>query len=442
MAARTADTARRPRVSVPEPQQALPPLVEAKLSAPRMRRGVIGPPAHPGRARRRRRADARGGAGGLREDDGRPDVVCDPECRVGVGYARRRRRRPQPDVEIRRDGGRSNSLRPRPTGAASTRRPRRPDRASGRRVDERTQRYEAPVILVLDDLHTVTDRDCLASIDHALRHVPENVRVIVGTRIDPSIELARLRAARQLTELRASDLAFTSREAHALLVGHGKIELSDEQIDLLVERTEGWPAALVLAGIWLRGVDDPSSAVAAFGGRPALRRRLPEHRGPRDDSTTTVVPSCKASPCSVSSRRSCATRYSSAPTPPTCSPRSSAPTSSCRDLEHGDWYRMHSLFAEYASAQLECVRSRSVGTHPSAGRELAAGTWPTRSRRSLMRRPQKSTRSSPSCSPTKTLRSFAAARAERSSAGRARCRMTSWSHIPTSRSTRRSRPRS
>ena len=119
---------------------------------------------------------------------------------------------------------------------------------------------------MLDDLHTVTERDCLTSIDHALLHVPENVRVIVSTRIDPEIGLPRLRAAQQLTELRASDLAFTSPEAHALLVDRGGLELSAEQIDVLVERTEGWPAALVLAGVWLRAVDDPSDAVSRFGG--------------------------------------------------------------------------------------------------------------------------------------------------------------------------------
>ena len=123
-------------------------------------------------------------------------------------------------------------------------------------------RYGEPVILVLDDLHTVTERDCLTSIDHALLHVPENVRVIVSTRIDPAIGLPRLRAARQLTELRASDLAFTSSEAHALLVDRGEIELRDDEIDVLVERTEGWPAALVLAGLWLRALDDRSSAVS------------------------------------------------------------------------------------------------------------------------------------------------------------------------------------
>ena len=68
------------------------------------------------------------------------------------------------------------------------------------------------------------------------------------------------------TELRAADLAFTSPEAHALLVDRVELELSDEQVDVLVERTEGWPAALVLAGLWLRTVDDPSSAVSEFGG--------------------------------------------------------------------------------------------------------------------------------------------------------------------------------
>ena len=66
-------------------------------------------------------------------------------------------------------------------------------------------RSREPAILVLDDLHTVTNQDALGSIDRALRHMPENVRVLIGTRVGPPLAIPRLRAAQQLTELRASD---------------------------------------------------------------------------------------------------------------------------------------------------------------------------------------------------------------------------------------------
>ena len=141
-------------------------------------------------------------------------------------------------------------------------------------------RFARPVILVLDDLHTVGDADSLASIAHALLNVPENLRVIISTRVDPEIGLPRLRASQQLEELRANDLAFSTPEAHALLVDGLGIELSPGEVDVLVERTEGWPVALVLAGVWLRGLDDPAEAVSRIRRRPALRRRLSQHRGP------------------------------------------------------------------------------------------------------------------------------------------------------------------
>ena len=148
---------------------------------------------------------------------------------------------------------------------------------------------------MLEDLHTVTDEDCLASIDHALLHVPENVRMIVNTRIDPAIRLPRLRAGQQLAELRASDLAFTAPEANALLVDRGKVDLSADQIDVLVERTEGWPAALVLAGIWLRTVDDPSDAVSRFSGsqRVIADYLSTEVLGMLDDGSSRLPAACR-----------------------------------------------------------------------------------------------------------------------------------------------------
>ena len=93
--------------------------------------------------------------------------------------------------------------------------------------------------------------------------------VLALTRADPALELARLRAGGGLAELRASELAFTTAEAHGLLVERGHLELGAEEIDVLVGRTEGWPAALVLAGLWLRTVDDPARSVRQFGASSA-----------------------------------------------------------------------------------------------------------------------------------------------------------------------------
>lgn len=125
--------------------------------------------------------------------------------------------------------------------------------------------FGRPVTIVLDELHTVTSEVSVRSIGHAIKRLPENVRMIASTRCDPPIGLARLRARRALTEIRARQLAFTVEEARGLLEREG-IELSSEGVELLVDRTEGWPAGLYLAALWLRERDDPDDGVRAFAG--------------------------------------------------------------------------------------------------------------------------------------------------------------------------------
>ena len=120
--------------------------------------------------------------------------------------------------------------------------------------------YGQELVLVLDDLQTVTDADALASIEYALRRVPPTGRVIAITRTDPALGLPQLRARGALSELRAGELAFTQAEANDFLHRQG-IELQAEELQLLHARTEGWPAALLLAALWLRTVDDPRAAV-------------------------------------------------------------------------------------------------------------------------------------------------------------------------------------
>jgi LuxR family transcriptional regulator, maltose regulon positive regulatory protein len=125
--------------------------------------------------------------------------------------------------------------------------------------------YRRRVAIVLDDLHAVRSDASVRSIAHAIERLPDNARLLALTRSDPAIGLARLRARRALTEIRARELAFTVDEARELIVGEG-IELSAESLELLVERTEGWPAGLYLAALWLRDLADPDGGVRAFAG--------------------------------------------------------------------------------------------------------------------------------------------------------------------------------
>jgi LuxR family transcriptional regulator, maltose regulon positive regulatory protein len=126
--------------------------------------------------------------------------------------------------------------------------------------------YGQRLAIVFDDLHLVDSEASVRSIEHAVERLPANVRVLAATRSDPPIHLARLRAGGALNEIRASELAFRVDEARELLVGRERIELSDEDVKLLVERTEGWPAGLYLAALWLRDLADPSEGVRSFAG--------------------------------------------------------------------------------------------------------------------------------------------------------------------------------
>jgi LuxR family transcriptional regulator, maltose regulon positive regulatory protein len=223
------------------------------------------------------------------------------------------------------------------------------------------------LVVVLDDLHLVTSEECLSSIDYALAHLPSNTHVVVLTRVDPALGLGGLRASGALAEVRAADLAFTTAEAYELLVVVGHLELGAEEIDLLVERTEGWPAALVLAGLWLRSVDDPARAVRAFRG---------EHRFVADYLSSEVLAALDedareflhgaavlgevtAELCDgVLNRTDSAARLAELE-------RSNFFVSR---LERGGWFRIHSLLAEYARARLA---AREPGEPASIHRRAA-----------------------------------------------------------------------
>jgi LuxR family maltose regulon positive regulatory protein len=136
--------------------------------------------------------------------------------------------------------------------------------------------YAEPMALVLDDLQAVVDPVCIASIEYAVERMPANTRVLAITRIDPAIRLARMRARGGLAELRAAELAFTATEARELLVDREGIPLTDDAVRALVEHTEGWPAGLYLAALWLRSLDDPNSGVREFAGH---QRQVAEYLG-------------------------------------------------------------------------------------------------------------------------------------------------------------------
>jgi LuxR family maltose regulon positive regulatory protein len=122
------------------------------------------------------------------------------------------------------------------------------------------------VLLVLDDYHLIDSGPVHESVAFLLENLPPGLRVVISSRADPPLPLARLRARGQLAELRAADLRFTPGEAAALLAETAGPGLPAAAVAALVTRTEGWAAGLQLAGLSLRGHDDPAAFAAAFSG--------------------------------------------------------------------------------------------------------------------------------------------------------------------------------
>jgi LuxR family transcriptional regulator, maltose regulon positive regulatory protein len=122
------------------------------------------------------------------------------------------------------------------------------------------------VVLVVDDYHLIQAPPVHQSLEFLLEHLPGSLRLVLVSRADPPLPLARWRARGQLTELREADLRFTLEEAAALLHAAVGAELPAAAVTALEDRTEGWVAGLHLAAISLRGHRDPTGFVAGFSG--------------------------------------------------------------------------------------------------------------------------------------------------------------------------------
>jgi LuxR family transcriptional regulator, maltose regulon positive regulatory protein len=124
---------------------------------------------------------------------------------------------------------------------------------------------EAPVVLVIDDLHELHSSEALELLETFLADLPAQAQVVLTTREDPRLGLHRLRLTGQLTEIRNPDLRFSIDETRELLLAAG-IKLSESDIAVLFERTEGWVAGLRLAAISLAHHPDPQRFVREFSG--------------------------------------------------------------------------------------------------------------------------------------------------------------------------------
>ena len=218
-------------------------------------------------------------------------------------------------------------------------------------------------VLVLDDYHVIDAK----SIDHALtylvEHLPPQMHLVIATREDPQLPLARLRARGQLTELRATDLRFTPSEAAAFLNQGMGLNLSAEDIARLSSRTEGWIAGLQLAALSLQGQKDTAGFIRSFTGSHhfVLDYLVEEVLGQQPESLQTFL-----------LRTSILDRM----TGPLCDAVLLDPSGSGQEtleyLEHANlflvpldnerrWYRYHHLFADLLRQRLHQRSTSSTG---------------------------------------------------------------------------------
>ena len=228
------------------------------------------------------------------------------------------------------------------------------------------------LVLVLDDYHLITAPAIRRAIAFLLDHLPASMHLVLISRADPPLPLARLRAHGQLVEIRTDDLRFTPYEAATFLNRIMDLKLSADQVAALKSRTEGWIAGLQMAALSMRGREDIHSFVSAFAG---------SHRYILDYLAEEVLnrqPACIQTFLLLT----CLLNRLSAPLCDAVLARESGHSQTMLEyLERANlfitsldderrWYRYHHLFAEV-------LRHRLAQTQPDRARDLhhRASEW-------------------------------------------------------------------
>src|SRR2546429_1184681 len=142
------------------------------------------------------------------------------------------------------------------------------------------------VVLVLDDYHVIDARDVQDGMAFLLEHLPPQIHLVIASRTDPPLPLARLRGRGELAEIRAADLRFTPSEAAEYLNEVMGLVLTAADVAALEGRTEGWIAALQLAALSMQGREDTTAFIDGFAGddryivdflAEEVLQRQPEH---------------------------------------------------------------------------------------------------------------------------------------------------------------------
>ena len=123
-----------------------------------------------------------------------------------------------------------------------------------------------PYILILDDYHLIEEPAIHQDLTFLIEHLPWQLRLVISTRVDPPLPLARMRARGQLSEFRAQDMRFTEEEINTFFNGIMRLGLSSEEIKALDTRTEGWIAGLQMAAISMTKQKNLTAFITAFTG--------------------------------------------------------------------------------------------------------------------------------------------------------------------------------
>jgi LuxR family transcriptional regulator, maltose regulon positive regulatory protein len=236
---------------------------------------------------------------------------------------------------------------------------------------ELLERAQRDVILVLDDYHVITAESLQRAMAALVEHIPPQLHLVIATRVDPALPLARLRARGQLCEVRVAQLQFQLEETSAFLGNVMGLDLPPEVIDALQRRTEGWIAGLQLAALSLQGRSDAQQFLADFTG---------SHRHIVDYLIEEVLVRQQEAVQSFLLHTSILDRL----TGPLCDAVTGRTRSDAllEQLERANlflvplderrqWYRYHHLFAEMLRVRLQ----REVGTEGLAVLYTRASAW-------------------------------------------------------------------
>ena len=218
------------------------------------------------------------------------------------------------------------------------------------------------VVLVLDDYQFVTEEDSHQSVAFFVEHLPENVHLVISSRTDPPLPLGRIRARGELNEIRTEQLAFSEEEAECLLNEKMGLDIGPDDLCVLLERTEGWPAGIYLTSLSLQNKEDKHAFIESFSGSnryivgllgeevlAGLTEEVRQFLLETSVLTTMTGPLCDA----VTGRQGSARLLRELV---------SSNLFAISLDDQGEWYRYHHLFSELLLYELKSSRPELVPT--------------------------------------------------------------------------------